>query len=237
MRFVSLLFATLLVTGVPAAQPAESAHAARASPASEAWVWPVSGPRVVLRAFVAPSTAYGPGHRGVDLNAPAHGDEVVAVMSGIVHFAGVVVDRPVITIRQGQVLATVEPVDPLVTAGDVVQAGDIIGVLQAGHCARPCVHLGVRVAGEYVSPLLWLGGLQRAVLLPMNDEASRGSASGARVCSAVGRRQSFGAHVRVDLRGSETRVAENLLHRTQVGPTVEQVRRGRVAQRVRTRRP
>lgn len=169
MRFASLMIVTLLVAGVPAAQPAKSAHALRAAAASEPWVWPVSGPRVVLRAFVAPSTAYGPGHRGVDLSARDHGTAVVAVLSGVVHFAGVVVDRPVITIRQGQVLATVEPVEPLVAAGDVVRAGDTIGVLLPGHCAGACVHLGVRVAGEYVSPLLWLGGLQRAVLLPLNE--------------------------------------------------------------------
>jgi murein DD-endopeptidase MepM/ murein hydrolase activator NlpD len=168
MRFLSLAIVMLLVAGAPAAQPAKPALAVRATPASEAWVWPVSGPRVVLRAFVAPSSAYGPGHRGVDMSAREHGVAVVAVMSGVVHFAGVVVDRPVITVRQGQVLATVEPVEPLVAAGDVVEAGDIIGVLQPGHCARACVHLGVRVAGEYVSPLLWLGGLQRAVLLPMS---------------------------------------------------------------------
>lgn len=140
-----------------------------ASPSTSApgWVWPVDGPHVVVRPFVAPPTPYGVGHRGVDLAADGHGAEVVAVMSGVVHFAGTVVDRPVITVRQGQVLATVEPVEPLVAAGDSVRAGDVIGILQPGHCARPCVHLGVRVAGEYVSPLLWLGGLQRAVLLPM----------------------------------------------------------------------
>ncbi|MDO9591394.1 MAG: peptidoglycan DD-metalloendopeptidase family protein, partial [Microcella sp.] len=125
--------------------------------------------------FAAPLTPYGVGHRGVDLGAMEHEAIVVAVTSGVVHFAGVVVDRPVVTVRQGQVLATVEPVEPLVAAGDLVQAGDVIGVLQPGHCHQPCVHLGVRVAGEYVSPLLWLGGLQRAVLLPIDETASAAS--------------------------------------------------------------
>ena len=138
-----------------------------AAPAVPGWVWPVDGQRIVVRPFLAPPTPYGAGHRGVDLAAVHNGVAVVAVTSGVVHFAGVVVDRPVITVRQGQVLATVEPVEPLVAAGDTVRAGDVIGVLLPGHCALPCVHLGVRVAGEYVSPLLWLGGLQRAVLLPM----------------------------------------------------------------------
>ncbi len=142
-----------------------------ASPTTAApgWVWPVEGQRVVVRPFIAPPTPYGVGHRGVDLGAAEHGAVVRAVTSGVVHFAGVVVDRSVITVRQGQVLATVEPVEPLVAVGDTVRAGDVIGTLQPGHCSRPCVHLGVRVAGEYVSPLLWLGGLQRAVLLPMGS--------------------------------------------------------------------
>ncbi|MFM2352629.1 MAG: hypothetical protein RLZZ608_35 [Actinomycetota bacterium] len=137
------------------------------APADPSWVWPVDGPRVVERPFLAPPTPYGVGHRGVDLAAVADGSEVLAVTSGVVHFAGIVVDRPVITIRTGQVLATVEPVTPLVAEGDVVVAGQAIGTLEPGHCFRPCVHLGVRLAGEYVSPLLYLGGLQRAVLLPL----------------------------------------------------------------------
>lgn len=141
----------------------------RSSRSVAGWVWPVDGQRVVLRPFLAPPTPYGIGHRGVDLAAATAATEVRAVTSGVVHFAGVVVDRPVITVRQGQVLATVEPVEPLVSPGDHVEAGQIIGVLLPGHCPRLCVHLGVRVAGEYVSPLLWLGGLQRAVLLPLGS--------------------------------------------------------------------
>jgi len=140
---------------------------AAAAPAAPGWTWPVAGRRIVERPFVAPPTPYGAGHRGVDLAAPHHGVEVRAVTSGIVHFAGVVVDRPVITIRSEQVLATVEPVTPMVAAGESVVAGQVIGMLEPGHCRGPCVHLGVRVAGEYVSPLLYLGGLQRAVLLPL----------------------------------------------------------------------
>ncbi len=40
-------------------------------------------------------------------------------------------------------------------------------VSSGGHCAAGCVHFGVRIDGEYVSPFLFLGGLPRAVLLPM----------------------------------------------------------------------
>ncbi len=172
MRRALLALASLLVLGLPGSPAlAGVAHTgvapAEAAPAQPGWVWPVDGARVVVRPYLAPATPYAAGHRGVDLAAVADGDAVLAVTSGVVHFAGVVVDRPVITVRTGQVLATVEPVTPLVAAGDQVEAGQVIGVLEPGHCARPCVHLGVRVAGEYVSPLLYLGGLQRAVLLPL----------------------------------------------------------------------
>lgn len=176
MRPALLAAAALLVVsapGAPATAAIAPAAAAPEPPSSAAataalgWVWPVDGPRLVERPYLAPATPYASGHRGVDLAAVTNGADVRAVMSGIVHFAGVVVDRPVITVRQGQLLATVEPVTPLVQTGDRVEAGQVIGVLEPGHCARPCVHLGVRLAGEYVSPLLYLGGLQRAVLLPL----------------------------------------------------------------------
>jgi len=137
------------------------------------WAWPVDGARIVERPFLAPAEPWSAGHRGVDLRAPGAGSEVRAAMGGVVHFAGVVVDRPVITVRDGQLLVTVEPVEPLVVEGQRVTAGEVIGTLLPGHCGdadeRVCVHLGVRLAGEYVSPLLYLGGLQRAVLLPLAE--------------------------------------------------------------------
>lgn len=185
VRSALLGLAALLVLGAPAAMltspptsllvsEAEALHPARVSSSDGApaagWRWPVDGPRVVERPYRAPPSPYGAGHRGVDLAATGYGVEVRAATSGVVHFAGVVVDRPVITVRAGQVLATVEPVTPLVAEGDAVDAGQVIGMLLPGHCPAPCVHLGVRVAGEYVSPLLYLGGLQRAVLLPLGHQ-------------------------------------------------------------------
>ena len=172
---VTLLIA-LLAAGCPAAAAVPAADtrpgfapAAGVAPSSPepGWQWPVEGPRVVLQNFIAPPTPYGAGHRGVDLAAMAPGAAVLAATGGVVHFAGVVVDRGVVTIRTGQLLVTVEPVTASVSRGDRVAAGDVIGVLEPGHCREPCVHLGVREAGEYLSPLRWLGGLRRAVLLPL----------------------------------------------------------------------
>lgn len=173
-RRSALLLLLLLapVAGAPPAAAAASPGSSRPSSApatlAEGWAWPVAGPPDVLRPFAAPPSPYAAGHRGVDLAAPVVGADVRAATSGVVHFAGRVVDRGVVTLRSGQLLVTVEPVTPTVAIGDVVAAGATIGTLEPGHCSSPCVHLGVREAGEYVSPLRWLGGLRRAVLLPLH---------------------------------------------------------------------
>jgi hypothetical protein len=69
------------------------------------------------------------------------------------------------------VRSSVEPVTPAVHAGDAVRRGEVIGrVATGGPHPAGVLHLGARVrAGDgwaYVSPLLWLGGARRAVLLP-----------------------------------------------------------------------
>jgi murein DD-endopeptidase MepM/ murein hydrolase activator NlpD len=135
--------------------------------AAPLWAWPVPAPHPIARPFIAPETPYSAGHRGLDIRADA-GAEVRAPAAGVVHFAGFVVDRPVISIRHpGGALSSFEPVEPLVATGDRVAQGDVIGTVLPGHCAGPCLHLGARIDGEYVNPLLFLGGLERAVLYPL----------------------------------------------------------------------
>jgi murein DD-endopeptidase MepM/ murein hydrolase activator NlpD len=136
------------------------------------WQWPLNPPQVIARAYLAPATPYGSGHRGIDIEARS--PEVYAPADGVVHFAGVVVDRPVLSIAHpGGILSSFEPVTTTLAAGDTVHRGDIVGRLIAGHCAViTCLHLGVRVGGEYVSPLLFLGGVPRSVLLPDRESAS-----------------------------------------------------------------
>jgi len=136
------------------------------------WTWPVHPPHDVVRPYLAPATAYSSGHRGIDIAAPD--GTVIAPTDGVVHFAGVVVDRPVLSIRHpGGLITSYEPVETTLSAGDVVERGDVIGTVLPGHCASPCLHFGVRRDGEYVSPLLYLGGIPRAVLLP--TRRARGS--------------------------------------------------------------
>lgn len=130
------------------------------------WLWPVAE-HSVLRQFEAPEQRWSAGHRGVDLPAPP-GSEVVAPDDGVVHFAGIVVDRPVLSIRHaGGLLSSLEPVSTSLTAGERVSRGKPVGLVEAGgHCEPGCLHFGVRLGGEYVSPLMLLGGLPRSVLLP-----------------------------------------------------------------------
>ena len=129
------------------------------------WRWPVDPPRSIARPFIPPPTPYAAGHRGIDIRAPA--GVLYAPAAGVVHFAGVVVDRPVLSIDHGGgVISSYEPVQTTLVEGDVVAAGDVIGTVLPGHCATVCVHMGVRVDGQYVSPLRFLGGIPRAILLP-----------------------------------------------------------------------
>jgi len=131
-----------------------------------AWSWPVSGAHALARPYVAPAGPYGPGHRGIDIRAAAAAP-VLAPADGVVHFAGFVVDRPVLSIEHADgVLSSFEPVQTTLVAGDPVSRGQVIGALLAGHCSSPCLHLGVRVDGEYVNPLLFLGGVGWSVLYP-----------------------------------------------------------------------
>ena len=140
---------------------------ATASTAADTWRWPVAVPHAVIRPFIAPESPYAAGHRGIDLAAEEHA-EVLAPNDGVVSFAGRVVDRPVLSIvHPGDVITTVEPVIALVRAGERVRAGQRIGIVASGgHCPPGCLHFGVRSHGLYVSPLLYVGSVPRAILLP-----------------------------------------------------------------------
>lgn len=140
-----------------------------ASPAdlrSGGWIWPVEVFRL-SKPFVAPAHAYGPGHRGIDLE-PAGSPAVRAPAPGVVAFSGPVAGRAIVTIDHGNgLVTTLEPVASDLRPGDAVARGDPMGTITVGGHATPgSVHFGVRLDGEYINPLLLLGGVPRAVLLP-----------------------------------------------------------------------
>ncbi|MFM9878228.1 MAG: M23 family metallopeptidase [Rhodoglobus sp.] len=155
-RLLAIVAALLLgLAGPPAA----------AAMAAVPWRWPVDPPRSIVRPYLAPATPYAAGHRGVDIRAPT--GVLYAPADGIVHFAGLVVDRPVLSIGHGDgVISSFEPVVAAVREGDVVARGQVIGTVMPGHCSMLCVHVGVRVHGQYVSPLAFFGSIPASVLLP-----------------------------------------------------------------------
>jgi murein DD-endopeptidase MepM/ murein hydrolase activator NlpD len=170
---LAIALALLTIGTLPAAAleslPEASALARAAAVPDDPWRWPVPAPIRVVAPFRAPATPYAAGHRGIDV-AAENGAVVVAPADGVVSFAGPVVDRGVVAIDHGDgVVSAIEPVEAVVAAGTAMRAGEVVGrVATGGHCASRCVHFGVRVDGEYVSPFLFFGGLPRAVLLPLD---------------------------------------------------------------------
>ncbi len=133
------------------------------------WIWPATQ-FTVEAAYAAPAHEYGAGHRGVDLRLWEARD-LRTPASGTVAFSGDVAGRGILTIDHGDgLVTTLEPIDSALVPGDAVARGDAVGVLAAGgHSAEGAVHFGVRLHGEYINPLLLLGGVPRAILLPCCD--------------------------------------------------------------------
>lgn len=187
------LLGVLLAIGipVPAATPAALAErsvpppppAPDPPPVLQLWM-PVAG--AIVRGFDARAGPYGPGHRGIDI-AASPGESVRAPATGRVEFSGPVAGTNWVTLLVAPgVLVTLGPLlDPAVTAGQVRRrapvgrvgpghtlppagrAGPPVG--QAGSGGEATLHLGVRVNGVYVDPLLYLVDRPRPRLAPLPE--------------------------------------------------------------------
>jgi murein DD-endopeptidase MepM/ murein hydrolase activator NlpD len=126
-------------------------------PAYGSYAWPVRGP--VLRTFEPPATAYGAGHRGIDIGAPL-GTTVVAAGEGTVAFAGPVAGGLFISIDHPDgVRTTYSWVSEVsVRIGQQVSRGEPIGRSGPGHPGPgpPHLHLGARLGSVYLDPMLLL---------------------------------------------------------------------------------
>ena len=118
--------------------------------------WPTGAPATVVEDFDPPAVVWGRGHRGVDL-AAAEGTQIRSAAAGTVAFAGMVAGRPVVSVDHADgIRTTYEPVEPAVSTGDAVAAGQVIGTLLPGHrsdgvCA---LHWGARTGPKtYINPL------------------------------------------------------------------------------------
>ncbi|WP_082592634.1 MULTISPECIES: murein hydrolase activator EnvC [unclassified Phycicoccus] len=153
------------------AQTGSAAVAVPRSPPSlrGRWGWPLAPRPTVVRPFVPPVSAYGAGHRGIDL-AGSTGQEVLAVEAGAVAHVGRIAGRGTVTVlHPSGVRSTYEPVDASVTVGEVVARGSPLGELEAigSHCRPACLHLGAVRGRAYLDPLVFLTGGRRVRLLPL----------------------------------------------------------------------
>ena len=112
----------------------------------------------VVRPFEPPADDYGPGHRGVDLDAPP-GTSVRAAERGRVHHAGDVAGVTWVSITHEDGLRTsYGPLTALrVGEGDEVERGDVLGSVADADHGDPTrdvgLHLGARRGDHYVDPM------------------------------------------------------------------------------------
>ncbi|MFC4223449.1 M23 family metallopeptidase [Lysinibacter cavernae] len=213
MKYLTLKTATafiatavLSVTGLPRSESyAEASAEPRATIVAPSmhpsfkrpqppWMLPVAPTPQIYRPFVAPSTPYSAGHRGVDF-VVADRQQLRAPADGVIHFQGTVVDRPVVSIRHADgYISSFEPAQSSLVQGDSVAAGQPFGEIrhdlsENAHCASghdthpdrapvnfthesaiaPCLHVGARLNGEYVNPMILFGLVSRPILLPLSD--------------------------------------------------------------------
>ena len=135
----------------------------------EIWAEPVPYFEVE-RSFIAPVTAKGSGHRGLDF--VVDDEPILAPVGGVVTFEGIVVDRSVVTFRTNAgLLVSFEQVCSAVSTGQHVSDSQSVGTRCtthdsfSEHCQK-CVHMSVRSEFGYLNPELFLGTLEPSVLKP-----------------------------------------------------------------------
>lgn len=169
---ISALFSFSTAIVLMTAQPAKSGSVSNA----RVWQEPIAGiHELVLNDFEAPPQRWAAGHRGIDVAIEA--DQIFASpLNGWVHFAGVVVDRPVLSLidTEGR-LASFEPACTNRGVGAPVTAGQVVGwhceALDGyrEHCDQPCLHISARNQSGYLSPLHLIYGLSPSRLWPVPD--------------------------------------------------------------------
>lgn len=125
----------------------------------------------LLRPYDAPEDPYAPGHRGIDVVAPA-GALVRASAAGAVSFAGSVAGNRTVTVDHGAGLVSSYSYlgSALVTKGAPVERGTPLGTVGAGHPGSqgPAhVHLSARRGGVYLDPAGLYVGRSYADLLAL----------------------------------------------------------------------
>jgi len=156
-RRAALACVVVLVIVVVVVGSASTATAQRAS--EVVYRPPVDAP--VHDPFRAPTTPFGPGHRGIEYDT-GPGTPVAAAAQGTVVFAGAVAGDLWVTIRHPDgVRTTYGPLAMFAVAvGDIVNGGDVVGSTTGR------LLLTARVDGNYVDPALLLSNGPEVHLVP-----------------------------------------------------------------------
>jgi len=138
--------------------PAPSPPVGWATPADAVVRYELPGSGQVLRGFEPPATAFGPGHRGIDLRM-APGDAVTSAADGTIHHAGPVAGIVWVSVLHADgILTSYGPLtDVTVRRGQAVRRGQQLGSLAAGGHGHgggdQGLHLGARRGVVYIDPL------------------------------------------------------------------------------------
>lgn len=166
LTVVPLVLGGLTAFGSPALVPPGAAPSTGANPAAG---WPLRpAPDTISADFDPPAKPWLAGNRGVDL-AGHPGETVHAATSGIVTFAGSVAGVGVVTVTDGALRTTYEPLRTTVHKGQRVTVGTVLGrlTLAGSHCPpQACLHWGLLRGSDYLDPLALLG-LEQVRLLPV----------------------------------------------------------------------
>lgn len=127
------------------------------------WILPIETPAKLVGTYQAPATAYSAGHRGLDYQVK-DGQKLMAPSDGEVRFSGLVAEKPVVSlIHSGGYITSFEPACSSLKKGERVKIGQVIGQVCAlgyrSHCHVLCLHYGMRIGENYLSPLALAGAL------------------------------------------------------------------------------
>ena len=154
-----VLLGTLLMTLLVSLAPAAVAAPPAVPVPDREGAWPLAPRPRVDAGFDPPASAWGSGHRGVDLVGRS-GQAVRSALGGTVVFASRLAGRGVVVVDHGGVRTTYEPVRASVRVGEVLGRGERIGTLQlfSSHCfPRACLHWGLLRGRTYLDPLTLVG--------------------------------------------------------------------------------
>ncbi|MCI1901429.1 MAG: M23 family metallopeptidase [Bifidobacteriaceae bacterium] len=124
----------------------------------------------IAREFDPPAQKWLAGHRGIDIDAPAH-SKVLAPVNGTVKFVGKVAGKSEVSFSafsDDTVIFSFEPAQTRLHVGDSLTKGEPLATVQgeSDHCADTCVHWGARRNGVYVDPRTALDPV-RIILKPV----------------------------------------------------------------------